>query len=104
MDATPPIFALLDNAGPSAASGGWHQARSRLYRDHAGTLACHTIAEWPLLLARLQEALARGEIQQVLPEWQMDRLHSYLLLKEQPQPSSPITLLCDALITALGAP
>lgn len=60
MDATPPIFALLDNAGPSAASGGWHQARSRLYRDHAGTLACHTIAEWPLLLARLQEALARG--------------------------------------------
>ncbi|PPC69761.1 LysR family transcriptional regulator [Pantoea sp. ICBG 985] len=51
-----------------------------------------------------QEALARGEIQQVLPEWQMDRLHSYLLLKEQPQPSSPVTLLCDALITTLGAP
>ncbi|MDF7659883.1 LysR family transcriptional regulator [Erwiniaceae bacterium L1_54_6] len=49
-----------------------------------------------------QESLARGEIVQVLPEWQMDRLHSYLLLKNQPEPSSPVTLLCDALITALG--
>ncbi len=51
-----------------------------------------------------QDALARGEIQQVLPEWQMDRLHSYLLLKAQPQPSSPITLLCDALVKALSKP
>jgi len=51
-----------------------------------------------------QDALARGEIQQVLPEWQMDRLHSYLLLKALPQPSSPITLLCDALVKALGKP
>jgi DNA-binding transcriptional LysR family regulator len=49
-----------------------------------------------------QESLARGAIVQVLPEWQMDRLHSYLLLKNQPEPSSPVTLLCDALITALG--
>ncbi|QDY40702.1 LysR family transcriptional regulator [Candidatus Pantoea soli] len=49
-----------------------------------------------------QAALARGEIEQVLPEWQMDRLHSYLLLKAQPQPSSPVALLCDALIAALA--
>jgi para-aminobenzoate synthetase/4-amino-4-deoxychorismate lyase len=50
------IFALLDDASPE----GRAQARSRLYRDHAGTLVCHTAAEWPALLARLQEALARG--------------------------------------------
>ena len=50
------IFALLDDASPE----GRAQARSRLYRDHAGTLACHTADEWPALLARLQEALARG--------------------------------------------
>jgi para-aminobenzoate synthetase/4-amino-4-deoxychorismate lyase len=50
------IFALLDNAGPDASP----PSRSRLYRDYAGTLACHTIDEWPALLARLQEALAGG--------------------------------------------
>jgi para-aminobenzoate synthetase/4-amino-4-deoxychorismate lyase len=55
MDASA-IFALLDDASPD----GQRQARSRLYRDYAGTLACHTLEEWPLLLARLQEALARG--------------------------------------------
>jgi para-aminobenzoate synthetase/4-amino-4-deoxychorismate lyase len=60
MDATSPIFALLDNASPQAGPGGWSQARSRLYRDYAGTLACHTAEEWPQLVARLQDALARG--------------------------------------------
>jgi para-aminobenzoate synthetase/4-amino-4-deoxychorismate lyase len=60
MDAAPTIYALLDNASPSASPGGWQQARSRLYRDYAGTLACHTVAEWPSLLVRLQAALARG--------------------------------------------
>lgn len=63
-------------------------------------LAGTGIAYLPAYMTR--EALVRGEIVQVLPEWQMDRLHSYLLLKNQPQPSSPVTLLCDALITALG--
>jgi para-aminobenzoate synthetase/4-amino-4-deoxychorismate lyase len=50
------IFALLDDASPE----GRAQARSRLYRDHAGTLVCHVADAWPALLARLQEALARG--------------------------------------------
>jgi para-aminobenzoate synthetase/4-amino-4-deoxychorismate lyase len=50
------IFALLDDASPEASPA----PRSRLYRDYAGMLACHTLEEWPLLLARLQEALAAG--------------------------------------------
>ncbi|RYE89240.1 MAG: hypothetical protein EOO78_33535, partial [Oxalobacteraceae bacterium] len=54
MDAIPPVYVLLDNASPNAGPGGWQQARSRLYRDYAGTLACHTVAEWPPLLVRLQ--------------------------------------------------
>jgi para-aminobenzoate synthetase/4-amino-4-deoxychorismate lyase len=50
------IFALLDDASPDASP----PARSRLYRDYAGMLACHAAEEWPALLARLQEALAAG--------------------------------------------
>jgi para-aminobenzoate synthetase/4-amino-4-deoxychorismate lyase len=50
------IFALLDDASPE----GHAQARSRLYLDHAGTLACHEPDDWPLLLTRLEDALARG--------------------------------------------
>jgi len=56
MGADAAIFALLDDASPD----GRRHARSRLYRDHAGTLACHAAHEWPQLLARLQEALERG--------------------------------------------
>jgi para-aminobenzoate synthetase/4-amino-4-deoxychorismate lyase len=51
-----PIFALLDDASPDASP----PSRSRLYRDYAGMLACHTLEEWPALLERLQEALAAG--------------------------------------------
>jgi para-aminobenzoate synthetase/4-amino-4-deoxychorismate lyase len=51
-----PIFALLDDASPDAAP----PSRSRLYRDYVGVLACHTVQEWPALLARLQDALAAG--------------------------------------------
>ena len=50
------LDALLDDAG---ADGRAH-ARSRLYRGHAGTLACHAIGDWPHLLAQLEAALARG--------------------------------------------
>jgi len=50
------IFALLDDA----SADGNPPSRSRLYRDYAGMLACHTVQEWPALLARLQEALASG--------------------------------------------
>ncbi len=50
------VFALLDDASPEGA----RQARSRLYRDHAGTLACQRIEDWPKLLAGLQDALRRG--------------------------------------------
>jgi para-aminobenzoate synthetase/4-amino-4-deoxychorismate lyase len=50
------IFALLDDASPDASP----PSRSRLYRDYAGMLACHTVGEWPALLARLQGALAAG--------------------------------------------
>ena len=57
------------------------------------------IAYLPSYMA--QAALARGEIVQLLPEWQMDRLQSYLLLKEA-QPAAPVSLLCDALTAALG--
>lgn len=57
------------------------------------------IAYLPSYMA--QAALARGEITQLLAEWQMDRLQSYLLLKEA-QPAAPVSLLCDALIAALS--
>ncbi|HEY0064313.1 MAG TPA: aminodeoxychorismate synthase component I [Telluria sp.] len=49
-------FALLDDA--SAADP--HNARSRLYGAHAGTLSCSKVAQWPQLLADMQAALARG--------------------------------------------
>jgi len=58
------------------------------------------IAYLPSYMA--QAALARGEIIQLLAEWQMDRLQSYLLLKEA-QPAAPVSLLCDALVAALGS-
>ncbi len=48
-----------------------------------------------------QDALARGAIQPILSDWQMDRFYSYLLLKAHPQLSSPANQLCDALIMAL---
>ncbi|HCW99366.1 MULTISPECIES: LysR family transcriptional regulator [Pantoea] len=57
------------------------------------------IAYLPSYMA--QAALARGEITQLLAEWQMDRLQSYLLLKEA-QPAAPVSLLCDTLIAALN--
>jgi len=59
-----PVFALLDDASPAvsldARADGLRPARSRLYSAHAGTLACHTLDEWPLLLSRLQDALQSG--------------------------------------------
>ncbi|NQS82258.1 LysR family transcriptional regulator [Pantoea agglomerans] len=63
-------------------------------------LAGSGIAYLPSYMA--QEAMARGDIQQLLPEWQMDRLQSYLLLHDTPEPASPVTLLCDALVAALN--
>ncbi|WP_312760354.1 LysR family transcriptional regulator [Pantoea brenneri] len=62
-------------------------------------LAGSGIAYLPSYMA--QEAVSRGDIQQLLPEWQMDRLQSYLLLRETQQPASPVSLLCDTLIAAL---
>jgi len=56
MASVPPVFALLDDASPD----GQRRARSRLYRHHAGTLACHAADAWPLLLEGLQDALLRG--------------------------------------------
>jgi para-aminobenzoate synthetase/4-amino-4-deoxychorismate lyase len=53
---TDTVFALLDDASPD----GHPPSRSRLYRDAAGVLTCHTVEEWPALLARLREALAAG--------------------------------------------
>lgn len=63
-------------------------------------LAGSGIAYLPSYMA--QEAVARGEIQQLLPEWQMDRLQSYLLLHDACELASPVTLLCDALVAALN--
>ncbi|MHA6309891.1 LysR family transcriptional regulator [Pantoea sp. S-LA4] len=65
-------------------------------------LAGSGIAYLPSYMA--QEAVARGDIQQLLPEWQMDRLQSYLLLHDTLQPASPVSLLCDTLIAALVSP
>ncbi|NEX61372.1 aminodeoxychorismate synthase component I [Noviherbaspirillum galbum] len=48
-------FALLDDC---AASIG--DRRSRLYTECESVLACHDIAGWPGLLARMQDGLARG--------------------------------------------
>ncbi|MYM33044.1 aminodeoxychorismate synthase component I [Duganella sp. FT94W] len=52
------VFALLDDASPEATLTG---GRSRLYTEHAGTLRCDDIAQWPQLLEQMQAALARGE-------------------------------------------
>lgn len=49
-------FALLDDA--SAADP--HNARSRLYGGHAGTLRCAQAADWPQLLEQMQAALRGG--------------------------------------------
>ena len=48
------VFALLDDARAT------HEARSRLYSGHAGTLTCDDASGWPLLLAALQAALQQG--------------------------------------------
>jgi para-aminobenzoate synthetase/4-amino-4-deoxychorismate lyase len=48
------VFALLDDARAT------HEARSRLYRGHAGTLTCDDASGWPPLLAALQAALQQG--------------------------------------------
>jgi para-aminobenzoate synthetase/4-amino-4-deoxychorismate lyase len=48
------VFVLLDDARAAT------QARSRLYTGHAGTLTCVDAAEWPPLLAALQDALQQG--------------------------------------------
>ena len=49
-------FALLDDA---SAADPVH-ARSRLYSGHTGTLECGDAADWPSLLARMQQELAQG--------------------------------------------
>jgi para-aminobenzoate synthetase/4-amino-4-deoxychorismate lyase len=51
---TADCYALLDDASDSAA------ALSRLYTEHAGTLACADAAQWPQLLADMQDGLGRG--------------------------------------------
>ena len=56
MMADDTVFALLDDASPE----GHARARARLYTGHAGTLVCRNASEWPVLLARLQDALAAG--------------------------------------------
>ena len=48
------VFALLDDARAT------HEARSRLYSGHAGTLTCDDASGWPPLLAALQAALQQG--------------------------------------------
>jgi len=48
------VFALLDDARAT------HEARSRLYSGHAGTLTCDDAGGWPPLLAALQAALQQG--------------------------------------------
>jgi para-aminobenzoate synthetase/4-amino-4-deoxychorismate lyase len=49
------VFALLDDASRDAP-----EPRSRLYGAHVATLSCSHAEDWPLLLADLQSALARG--------------------------------------------
>ncbi len=48
------VFALLDDARAT------HEARSRLYSGHAGTLTCDDASGWPPLLAALKAALQQG--------------------------------------------
>ena len=48
------VFALLDDARAT------HEACSRLYSGHAGTLTCDDASGWPPLLAALQAALQQG--------------------------------------------
>ena len=49
-------FALLDDASAAAPN----HARSRLYSNHVGTLACFDAAGWPQVLGEMQAALQRG--------------------------------------------
>ncbi len=53
---TTACFALLDDA--SAADP--HNARSRLYTGHAGTLTCSDTAQWPAMLEQMQQATQGG--------------------------------------------
>ncbi len=83
------------------------EVRSRFRANNSmallnAALAGSGIAYLPSYMA--QDAVMRGDIQPLLPEWQMDRLQSYLLLHEATQPSSPIGLLCDTLVAALATP
>ena len=57
---TAECFALLDDASP-LLDGATVAATSRLYTDHAATLHCNAIGDWPQVLAAMQAALARGE-------------------------------------------
>ena len=54
---TPEVFALLDDA---SAGQQTHEAGSRLYNGHVGSLRCEDAAGWPRLLDELQQALGRG--------------------------------------------
>src|SRR5471032_1235093 len=53
---TTEVYALLDDASPDGAT----RSPSRLYTGHAATLVCRDFAQWPLLLAEMRAALARG--------------------------------------------
>ena len=49
----------------------------------------------------VNQALAEGTLQPVLPEWQLPGYRSYLLRKVQDTLSSPVTRLCDLLTEKL---
>jgi len=51
-------FALLDDASVDPATGAGRT--SRLYTGHQSTLACSDFADWPAVLAGMEQALARG--------------------------------------------
>ncbi|WP_294912483.1 LysR family transcriptional regulator [Tatumella sp. UBA2305] len=50
----------------------------------------------------VSRALTDGVLQPVLPDWQLPSYHSYLLLKQPEQHSSPVTWLCDMLTGKLS--
>jgi para-aminobenzoate synthetase/4-amino-4-deoxychorismate lyase len=81
-------YALLDDA--SSPEDG--QARSRLYTGYIATLRCTEAQAWPDTLARLQEALARGQHAVALLSYELGgHLHS-IAARDDGQPLAEFLL------------
>jgi para-aminobenzoate synthetase / 4-amino-4-deoxychorismate lyase len=90
-------FALLDD---SSADDG--QRRSRLYRDHLGTLYCATASALPTMLGELQRALQQGQHAVALLSYELGAAMHGVAPHTNEQPLGQILLFsqCDLLSAA----